>query len=126
MKPTEFEEHCARIVQATYRARRAKRHIRALRILRQDQEHVAALKFQRALKSALRRSRFRLKEQHDQLHEFRKHQQEALRQERRRMSLHEQKYLYQMEKELTEEVNHLQPYVSLYSDYIPMSHVARF
>lgn len=104
LNPTEAEEHCARIVQASYRAKRARQSIRALRIFQQDQEHVAALKFQRALKASLRRSRCRLKEQHDRLHEFRKHQQKVLRQERRTMSLHEQRYLYQMEKELTEEV----------------------
>jgi hypothetical protein len=112
MDPDEAKAHCARRVQATFRSKRARRNVKALQILRRDEERLAALKMQRALQASLARARRRIKEEHDQFHAFRKEQREVARREKRRMSMKERQYLHQMEKELSEEVRSCCPYPS--------------
>lgn len=104
MEPEEAEEHCARLVQATFRSKQARRNARALQILRRDEERMTALKMQSALHSSLMRARQTIKERQNQFHAFRNEQRELARREKRTMSINERQYLHQMEKELSAEV----------------------
>ena len=101
--PEEQKEHAAKIIQSTFRARRARRYTNALKKLQGDKEHFAALRVQRVLRLRLAEARERLRIKKAEL----KRLQQKSKSRRKTLTDEEIKEMYELQDEIGEQASEL-------------------
>ena len=102
LPPDKLREHCAILIQKTYRAHRAKKYVQALNLILLQKETMAALKLQRVFRGSLGRARARLRRKQEQLQWLWK-QKLKLKQ----LNAADRRRMYQLQQEIRAEAKRL-------------------
>jgi hypothetical protein len=108
LPPDELREHCALLIQKTFRAHQARKLLSALNMIRGDKEQIAVIKLQRVFRGMAFRARQRLKRRKDELKRLQAEEQ-AIRADhgKNKMKASDRRRMYRLQEELHDEASHL-------------------
>jgi DNA-binding TFAR19-related protein (PDSD5 family) len=99
----ELRNYCATLIQKTWRARLARKRVRAMQILRCEKETLAAVKFQALFRGSLARARVRLKQKQEALLQLQQQEAESRKKgDKEEMKAVQRRRMYMLQHELND------------------------
>jgi hypothetical protein len=103
LQPDALREHCALIIQKTFRSHRSRKSMRAFKLLRGHSEYIAAVKLQKQFRMILARGKTQILRKKDELKRLRAMERKSLQ----RMEQRERLKMYKLQEELKAETRYL-------------------
>lgn len=106
--PEELREHCAVMIQKTFRAHRTRKYVSALNMIIGKKEQIAVMRLQKVFRGMAGRARLRLKRKRDELKALQAKEQAAREKKgKKTMDEAERRRMYKLQEELNAEAGHL-------------------
>ena len=104
--PEEIREHAALCMQKVYRAKKARRLAKALKLFQGDKETIAVMKLQKQLRAALERARERIRQKRQELADLQQKQKE-LKAKSQSMGERDRARMYELHQELQKHTDYV-------------------
>jgi hypothetical protein len=108
LSPDELREHCALLIQKTFRAHQARKLLFALNMIRGQKEQIAVIKLQKIFRGMAYRARQRLKRKKNELKRLQAEEQATRANNgKKKMKASDRRRMYRLQEELHDEAGHL-------------------